>query len=393
MEKSLVQNIKLFSGLPNNWQVLHFKNVLIDVSGGNKKVKKNDLKSQGKIPVIDQGKSKVAGYCNDLSKQIKSPPPHIVFGDHTRKFKFIDFPFAMGADGTKCLKVKDPLYVDYKFIYYFLQTIDIPDYGYSRHFKHLKSVYFPIPPMEVQKKISSILDQANRLVQLNQELVRKYDQLAKSVYLNMFGDPAINSKNWGIVNFSEVGKLDRGKSKHRPRNASELLGGPYPLIQTGDVANSEGIISKYKSSYSELGLKQSKMWPAGTLCITIAANIAKTGILQFDACFPDSVVGFKPNHNTNNEYVQMWMSFLQKIIEERAPMAAQRNINLSILRNLDFMNPPIELQNKFAEKVLNINQQKKLTKKALIKSEELFQSLLQKAFKGELNQINKYETT
>ena len=78
------------------------------------------------------------------------------------------------------------------------------------------------------------------------------------------------------------------------------------------------------------------MWLKGTLCITIAANIAKTGILTFDACFPDSVVGFIPNEKTNNDYTQLWMSFLQKILEDSAPESAQKNINLSILRDLDF---------------------------------------------------------
>src|SRR5690606_38147340 len=100
---------------------------------------------------------------------------------------------------------------------------------------------------------------------------------------------------WEHVPLCELGNLDRGVSKHRPRNEPALLGGPYPLVQTGDVANSEGYIQNHLSTYTELGLKQSKLWPAGTLCITIAANIANTGILTYDACFPDSVVGFVPN--------------------------------------------------------------------------------------------------
>ena len=127
------------------------------------------------------------------------------------------------------------------------------------------------------------------------------EDFLRSAFLEMFGDPVTNPKGWPLIKFSEIGELDRGKSQHRPRNAPELLGGPYPLIQTGDVANSGGYIRSYKSTYSEIGLKQSRMWPKGTLCITIAANIAKTGILTFDACFPDSVVGFSPNKKTNTE--------------------------------------------------------------------------------------------
>jgi type I restriction enzyme S subunit len=202
----------------------------------------------------------------------------------------------------------------------------------------------------------------------------------------MFGDPVTNPKGWEVRKFADVGKLDRGKSKHRPRNAPELLGGGHPLIQTGDVANSGGYIKYYNSTYSDLGLQQSRMWPSGTLCITIAANIAKTGILKFDACFPDSVVGFIPNKKTTNEYVQSWMRFLQKIIEDSAPESAQKNINLKILRELDFMLPTQRLQIEYSKAINSIENQKELIHREIEQSENLFNSLLQKAFKGELGE-------
>lgn len=250
--------------------------------------------------------------------------------------------------------------------------------------KWVSEYEIPLPPLPQQQKIANILDAADSLRQNDKALIAKYDELTQALFLDMFGDPVSNPKGWEKVKFSEVGKLDRGKSKHRPRNAPELLGGKYPLIQTGDIANSGGYITNYKSTYSEIGLLQSKLWKSGTLCITIAANIAKTGILTFDACFPDSVVGFIPNELTNNEYTQYWMSFLQKIIEDAAPESAQKNINLAILKDLDFPLPSIDLQNQFAERVAVIEEQKAIAQKSLEKSEELFNSLLQKAFKGEL---------
>ncbi|OAZ04246.1 restriction endonuclease subunit S [Flavobacterium succinicans] len=250
--------------------------------------------------------------------------------------------------------------------------------------RYVNELEIPLPSLPTQQKIAEILDTADQLRQYNKQLIEKYDALTQSLFLDMFGDPVHNSKKWQEVKFSDVGKLDRGKSKHRPRNAPELLNGPYPLIQTGDIANSGGYINNYKSTYSEFGLKQSKLWTKGTLCITIAANIAKTGILTFDACFPDSVVGFIPNEKTNNIYVQNWMSFLQAMIEEKAPMAAQKNINLAILKDLEFMMPPIELQTQFAERVQMIEAQKQQAQEALAKSEDLFQSLLQRAFNGTL---------
>jgi len=189
----------------------------------------------------------------------------------------------------------------------------------------------------------------------------------------MFGDPVLNTKNWKTLKFEEIGTLERGKSKHRPRNAPELLGGIHPLIQTGDVSNAGTYIETFSSTYSDLGLSQSKKWPKGTLCITIAANIAKTGILTFDACFPDSVVGFIPNEKlTNNEFILFWMSFLQKSLEEMAPESAQKNINLEILRKLDVIVPPIDIQEKFAQQVRKAELVKKKYKEQLSKFEDLF---------------------
>jgi type I restriction enzyme, S subunit len=248
----------------------------------------------------------------------------------------------------------------------------------------LKKLKIPMPPLAEQQKIAAILDAADSLRQKDQLLVERYSALSQSLFLEMFGDPMTNPMGWECEKFGSIGNLDRGKSKHRPRNAPELLGGDYPLIQTGDVANCDGHIKHYSSTYSEVGLRQSKMWKAGTLCITIAANIAKTGILDFDACFPDSVVGFTPNKKTNIEYVQRWLSFLQKILEDSAPMAAQKNINLKILRELIVPLPPIELQNQFAERIQLIEAQKQQAQRSLEKSEALFNSLLQRAFMGEL---------
>ena len=196
----------------------------------------------------------------------------------------------------------------------------------------------------------------------------------------MFGDPVYNEKGWDLNKFTELGDFGRGVSKYRPRNAPELLNGPYPLIQTGDVSNSGLYIKDYSSTYSELGLKQSKMWPKGTLCITIAANIAQTGILNFDACFPDSVVGFNPNNKIKSIFIHYWFSFLQKIIDSKATQVAQKNINLQILSDLDVITPPIELQNKFVELVEQIDKQKFEFEKQLEKLKELQSALMQEYF-------------
>ena len=200
---------------------------------------------------------------------------------------------------------------------------------------------------------------------LRKKQLSQYDQIVNARFIEMFGDPSVNPKGWPLRKLGNLGELNRGVSKHRPRNAPELLGGIYPLIQTGDVANSATYISGYTSTYSELGLKQSRMWPKGTLCITIAANIAKTGILDFDACFPDSVVGFIPDKIVDTLYIHYWFSFFQKILEEQAPQSAQKNINLKILRDLNVMVPPYGLQEQFINFVYQVNKSKVAIKRGM----------------------------
>ena len=197
----------------------------------------------------------------------------------------------------------------------------------------------------------------------------------------MFGDPILNSHHYNLVKLSSLGTLARGKSKHRPRNDPQLLGGPYPLIQTGEIANSDIFIKKFTNTYSELGLQQSKMWPKGTLCITIAANIAQTAILSFDACFPDSVVGFIPeNCDIMPLYLHYWFSFFQKIIDSQASQVAQKNINLKVLSNLEVMLPPKNEQNEFANFVQQVDKSKVAVQKSLDETQKLFDSLMQEYF-------------
>jgi type I restriction enzyme S subunit len=250
--------------------------------------------------------------------------------------------------------------------------------------EHLDEMEIPLPPSAEQRRIAEVLDRAEALRAKRRAALAQLDSLTQSLFLDLFGDPVANRKNWPRVKFGNIGTLDRGISKHRPRNDPSLLGGPYPLVQTGEVSNCRGYITEFEQTYSELGLRQSKMWPVGTLCITIAANIAKTGILTFEACFPDSVVGFRADDSATVEFVRVWLSFLQKTLEDSAPESAQKNINLAILRDLDVPLPPIALQRKFARRVAELEKFKNTQRAALAELDALFASLQHRAFRGEL---------
>jgi type I restriction enzyme S subunit len=244
-------------------------------------------------------------------------------------------------------------------------------------------IEIPLPPLDEQRRIAAILDKADELRTKRRETLAHLDALTQSVFYAMFGDPVTNSHRWPLAPLSTLGKLDRGVSKHRPRNDPKLLGGKYPLVQTGDVAGAGAYLTRFSSTYSDLGLDQSRLWSAGTLCITIAANIAKTAILRIDACFPDSVVGFTADPATT-EYVRVWLSFLQATLEARAPESAQKNINLAILRALPVPVPPLELQQSFATRVAAIEHLKETQRNHLAELDALFTSLQHRAFKGEL---------
>lgn len=249
---------------------------------------------------------------------------------------------------------------------------------------HVANLQIPLPSLSEQRRIAEVLDRAEALRAKRRAALDLLDTLTQSIFLDMFGDPVTNPRGWPVAKLRDVGTLDRGVSQHRPRNAPHLLGGAHPLVQTSDVANSGGYIRSHVSSYSDAGLKQSKLWQKGTLCITIAANIGKTGILTFDACFPDSVVGFRAEEPATVEFVRVWLSFIQKTLEESAPESAQKNINLAILRSLKVPFPPMALREAFASRLLMVEQLRDAHHRSLTHLDALFASLQHRAFRGEL---------
>lgn len=159
---------------------------------------------------------------------------------------------------------------------------------------------------------------------------------------------------WKSKSLDELGFVGRGKSRHRPRDAAHLYGGQYPFIQTGDVKHSNLYVNKYSQTYSEAGLAQSKLWKSGTLCITIAANIADTAILGIDACFPDSVIGFVPDEKKADvKFVKYLFNTLQSRYQQYSQGAAQDNLSQKKLLSLKFIVPKLSIQEKIAQTLSN----------------------------------------
>lgn len=154
---------------------------------------------------------------------------------------------------------------------------------------------------------------------------------------------------WELKSFDEIGFIGRGKSRHRPRNAEHLYGGIYPFVQTGDIKAAGFRIYDYTQTYNEAGLAQSKLWKEGTLCITIAANIADTAILGIDACFPDSVIGFVPYEDKSDvRFVKYFFDIFQARMKSISTGAAQDNLSLEKLLTFKIPTPPLPTQRKIA---------------------------------------------
>jgi len=224
-------------------------------------------------------------------------------------------------------------------------------------------IKIPIPSLETQQKIVKILDKFTELESTLEATLEAELALRKRQY-QYYRDFLLDFDNQiggGIADgykgrlkdvvWKTLGEValdfGRGKSKHRPRNDVRLYGGSIPFIQTGDIKNAGHIIESYTQTYNDFGLKQSKLWKKGTLCITIAANIAETAVLGFDACFPDSVIGFVANpKETTSDYVEYLLSSLKMKLQEKGMGSAQENINLTTFSNMRFPFPPLPEQEK-----------------------------------------------
>jgi len=409
--------------LPQGWIEIKFENAVEKISILNElKIKQKDYLTEGLFPIIDQGEVFIGGYTNDVKKVINCKIPAIIFGDHTRCVKYLSFKFCAGADGIKVFNhigCYNP-----KLFFYFIQilTKKIPDKGYARHYQHLEKEYIPIPPLPEQQRIVdkidslfSELDSGVTLLKTIKAQLAVYRQTVlkwafegklteewrKENLINVLtnieeapksltNDLLSIPEKWSYVFLSKLGDLSRGKSKHRPRNDPKLFErGKYPFIQTGDVKAAKKYINTYSTQYGEFGLKQSKLWRIGTLCITIAANIAETAFLAIDACFPDSIVGFTADTNVvEAKYVDYFIQSAKIKLWAFAPATAQKNINLETLENLIIpycsKSEQQAIVSAIESRLSVCDKLEQTIDQTLALSASLRQSILKKAFEGRL---------
>jgi len=252
----------------------------------------------------------------------------------------------------------------------------------------IKNTNIPLPPLQEQKRIVAKLDnlftKIDQAIALHQQNIDEVEGFMGSVLSEIF--TKLETKYKKIPLF-EVADVNRGKSKHRPRNDKKLFDGEYPFIQTGDVRNANKYITTYEKSYSEFGLAQSRLWKKGTVCMTIAANIGDVAILGIDSCFPDSVVGLYSEKNSN-EFLYFFLQTLKQHLESQATTTAQMNINLKVLKTIGVPLPSLRVQEKIVSYLNNIYEKnqaiKEIQKEKMQSLKALKASILDRAFRGEL---------
>ena len=248
-----------------------------------------------------------------------------------------------------------------------------------------ESLPIPLPPLPEQRRIADILDKADAIRRKRKEAIALTEQLLRSTFLEMFGDPVTNPKGWPVKPLGELADVNRGKFSPRPRNDPRFYGGRYPFIQTGELRNTSGYLRAWKQTLNEDGRSVSRGFERGSIAIAIAANIGDTAIVDFDFYCPDSVVGISAREClATNEFLEMTLRLFQTKLISEAPETAQKNINLETLRPLPIPAPPLRRQQNLSEiyratyrAILHMDTSSKA-------SHHLFSTLAHRAFSGTL---------
>lgn len=313
------------------------------------------------IPVLTAGQSFILGYTNEKDGiyHASKNNPVIIFDDFTTSKQWVDFKFKVKSSAMKMLTIKDEFKneVLLRYVWHYLGTITYKPDQHGRQWIGTYSKFLvPIPPLKLQEKIVQILDKfTDYVTELTSELTSRKKQYSFYRDKLLLFEDEIYQVEWKSL--SEIAKdFGRGKSKHRPRNDARLYGGDIPFIQTGDIREAGKWIENYSQTYSAFGLQQSKQWEKGTLCITIAANIAETGLLGFDACFPDSIIGFVANPKfAITEYVYYYLNSIKDYLANKSYGSAQDNLNLSTFSSLKIPVPSLEIQSRIVQVLDNFD--------------------------------------
>ncbi len=365
------------------------------------KIQTRDYQQTGRFPIIDQGQEPIAGWTNDEDAVISYPLPLIVFGDHSRAFKFIDFPFARGADGTQLLKPKaniDPL-----FFFYACRAVDLPSRGYNRHFSILKEKEIPLLDRNEQIAIAAVLRRIERVLQQQSSLVAGVQDLKHAVMRELFtqglrGEPQKETEigpvpeSWEVVNFSAVREwLQYGTST---RCSSE--GGEYPVLRIPNVES--GHVNALDLKYCNLAKEEAEKYllaHGDLLFIRTNGVLDRLGScavysgLPERALFASYLIRARLKPSIDPRFVAFFFGSERgtALVAGRATPAAdgKYNLNTGTIDSLPLPVPPtLDEQHDIVAILDAIDRKIALHRQKRAVLEELFKSLLHKLMTGEI---------
>lgn len=343
-----------------------------------KQVKTSEYSSGTKYPIISQEDKLISGYYDDESYVFHIASPVVIFGDHTRVLKYIDFDFVVGADGVKIISPQKDL--NAKFLLYYLQWYKIPNLGYSRHYKLLREIKIPLPPQSTQLAIVSELDKINELIRLKKEQLKDFDNLAQSLFYEMFGDPAENEKGWEVKKLGDISSIGTGSTPNR-KNKDFYKNGTYPWVKSTEVCNLP--IYSVEEYITEEALKNSNctLYPPNTILMAMygqGKTRGQIGLLKIEACTNQAVAAIMPTKEVVDEiFLSQHLMLMYEHIRNMARGGNQANLNLSIVKSIQIFLPPLSLQRLFAQRIEQIEREKSEVQKSIQDLETLLASRMQ----------------
>lgn len=361
-----------------------FDEVFDDYTKYGTKIKTEQYHTVGTNIIIDQGQADIAGYTDQIDGLFKDVPV-IVFGDHTRIIKYINRPFFLGADGTKILKSKIPD-ANYKYLYYALKNVKIPNTGYNRHFKWLKQISISYPEHQKQSMIVEILDKLEDSIDNYNAILGLLDKLVKARFIEMFGDPENNPNGWMESPLSE--KLNvLGGFAFKSDKFSEISG--IPILRIGNI--NSGYFKPVNMVYwkEDENLDRYLIYP-GDLVMSLTGTVGKDDYGNVCILGNDFEKYYLNQRNAKLEIQgginKFYLSQLLKFKQVKKKLTGiSRGVRQANISNKDILNlvvpiPPIELQQQFEDFLRQVDKSRETVKKSLEKTKQLYDSLMQEYF-------------
>ena len=353
------------------WKTIPFESSIQKVKYTTK-IPSSEYLPQGLFPIVSQEEGLISGYWDNDADVFHHNKPVVIFGDHTRIIKYVDFDFVLGADGVKILLPVEGLSA--KFLSYYLRWYKVPSLGYSRHFKLLKEASVPLPSIAEQEKIVAELDCLTGIIEKKKQQLEELDNLAQSIFYDMFGDPITNEKGWEMKRLGEVGKVITGNTP-TTRDAENYASNDYCFVKPGDIGkDAVEIIENTEAHISTKAYLASRKLPIGSVLTTCIGIVGKVGITKKEATCNQQINAILPNEGMSSTYVANAILLIRKVLETMANAPVVPIINKGEFSSVSIPFPPLDLQNAFAKKVEAIEKQKELVKRSIVETEMLFNS-------------------